>query len=217
MENLVVPSVIAKSQEDLDKIVNGFRESYSVMQIDVMDGEFVDNESFQFPFVLPEGVQYEAHLMIKDPISWIKEYGKFVSWIIFHVEAVELNDVKKVIREIKKIGKKVGIAISPDTPADEIDLFIEEIDMVVVMTVYPGHYGASFLEFTLDKVEDIREANKTIDIEVDGGMNPKNIELAMTKGANRFISGSYLLKSKNIKDAAYRLNRLIKGGKEDEG
>ena len=212
MKSLIVPSVIAKSQEELDEIVGKVKNHFSVMQLDFMDGEFVKNKTFDFDFDLPKGIEYEAHLMVNDPASWIDINGSKVDWIAFHIEAVSKENLKDLLDKIKGLGKNVGIVINPETPVDEILKFINDVDMVIVMTVHPGKYGAEFLPETMDKVRRLREESTELIIEVDGGMNPENIKLAREAGANRFISGSYLLNSEDIEETSKKLNELIEGG-----
>lgn len=194
----IIPSVIAKNQKELNLILR--KVSFAPMlQIDIMDGKFVKNKSFDFDFILPKK-KYEAHLMVKDPITWIKKYGPQMNTIYFHYEAV--NNHKDVIKEIRKLKKKVGLAISPRTKVEKIKNLIKYVDNVLIMTVYPGKYGAKFLPFTIKKINEL----KNVKIEVDGGISDKTIELA--KGADLFISGSYLLKSpkKNYE----KLLRMVK-------
>ena len=212
MKMRVVPSVIANSQEELEEIVSKIRDSYSLVQVDIMDGEFVGNKSFDFDFDLPKGMEYEAHLMVKDPGSWIKTNSSKVDWIMFHVEAVSSGEVKGLLDKIKKLGKKAGIVMSPETPVEDILEYLPLLDIITVMTVHPGKYGAPFLPEMMDKVRRLREESKELLIEVDGGMNPENIKLARSNGANRFISGSFLLNSEDIGETAKKLNELIEGG-----
>jgi len=196
----IIPSIIARNQKELDKIIK--KVSFApLMQIDIMDGKFVKNKSFDFDFTLPKK-KYEAHLMVKDPISWIKKHGKKVNTIYFHYEAVK-NHIE-VIKEIRKIKKKVGIAINPKTKVDKIKKLIKYVDNVLIMTVYPGKYGAKFLPFTTKKIQELKKYKVTI--EVDGGISNKTITQA--KDANLFISGSYLLKSPKVNHD--KLKRLLK-------
>ncbi|MCH7850517.1 MAG: ribulose-phosphate 3-epimerase [Nanoarchaeota archaeon] len=215
MNKLVIPSIIAKNQEELDSLISKVKKYFKVMQIDIMDGEFVENKSLDFNFNLPKDIEYEAHLMVKNPLSWAEKNFSKVDFIIFHIEAVSKEDVKSIIQRIKSMNKKVGIAISPNTSIEEILEYISLIDIVVVMSVYPGKYGAKFLPETMDKVKKLREKSPKLLIEVDGGMNLENIKLAMENGANRFISGSFLQNSSNLEETSKKLSKLLKGGVTD--
>jgi ribulose-phosphate 3-epimerase len=179
-----------------------------IYQLDVMDGKFVKNKSLMFDFKLPKSKKYEAHLMIKNPEVWIEKNWKKVNTIIFHLESLKNPD--KVIGLIKNKKMKVGIAINPQTSIEKIKIHINEIDLVLVMTVNPGKYGSKFIPKTLEKVRQIRKLNPNIEIEVDGGINDKTIRKTLSAGANRFVSGSYIQNSENPKKSFEKLKRIIK-------
>jgi len=173
-----------------------------------MDKKFVKNSSLDFDFTLPKLKQkIEAHLMIKNPKEWIENNYKKVHTIIFHIESVK--NPNEIINLIKSKKKKAGIAIKPRTPLAKISRLIPKIDMITVMTVHPGKYGAPFLPSQLKKVAQLRKKYPRLIIEVDGGITDKTIPLAKKSGANYFISGSYLQKSKSIKAGINSLNQLI--------
>ena len=115
--------------------------------------------------------------------SWVEK-------IIFHTEATPNPEV--LIETIKSMGKKVGIAINPETPVLQIQPYIKKVNTVLVMTVHPGRNGAPFVPETLEKVKEIRNVNPKVNIEVDGGMNLENVKSAKDAGANLFVVGSYL-------------------------
>ncbi len=206
MKRAVIPSIIANSQIELNeriKLVNS-----NVYQLDVMDERFVKNKSLMFNFKLPKGKRYEAHLMIANPENWIEKNLKKTNAIIFHIESTKNPD--KIIGLIKNKKIKVGIAINPKTPVSKIKIHLDEIDLVLVMTVNPGKYGSKFIPKTLEKVRQIRKLNPKIEIEVDGGINDKTIIKALSAGANRFVSGSYIQNSENPKKSFEKLKRIVK-------
>ncbi|MBW2992265.1 ribulose-phosphate 3-epimerase [Candidatus Woesearchaeota archaeon] len=204
----IIPSIIAKNQKELERRIKKVSRYASVLQLDVMDGKFVRNKSFDFDFKLPRG-RYEMQLMVKDPIPWIEKHYRKVSVIIPSVEGYK--DVDKVIRLIRSKGKKVGLGINPETSVAKIKKYLGKIDMVTVMTVHPGRYGAKFLPKTLEKVKQLRKLKPKTDIEVDGGINVDTISKAALAGANRFVVGSYIQKSKDIKKAIHILKQKVKG------
>lgn len=208
MKKEIIPSIIAKSQDELDERISKVRDDFSMLQLDVMDGEFVKNKSLDFDFELPKELKYEAHLMVRNIISWIEKHGTEVDRIIFHFEAAG-KDVDKIIKLIRDKKKNVGIAINPLTEISEIKPYLELVDMVLVMTVNPEGYGGKFLPLTLKKVESLRKLKPGLNIEVDGGINDETIALASVAGANMFISGSYLQESKNIKRSLTLLESLL--------
>lgn len=211
MEKLIIPAIIAEDQEELNSRINKVKDSFSILQLDIMDGEFVLSNSINFEFTLPgNGHSYEAHLMISDPLKWIKKNAELVQTIIFHIEACKnLKDAEKIVDLVKKTKKKVGIAINPKTSVSKIKPLLNKLDKVLVMTVNPGYYGSEFLPETLKKVEQLRKLKGDLDIEVDGGMNYDTIRKAYEAGANVFVCGSYLQKSENIKEVAGVLRNEI--------
>jgi len=209
MRKRIIPSIISENKEDLIKKINRIKNYSSLLQLDIMDGKFVKNESLNFNFKLPKSkVKYEIHLMTNNTEFWIKKNYKKANLIIFHIESTK--NPEKIINLIKRKKKKVGIAINPNTKVKKIIKYLGIINQVTVMTVNPGKYGAKFLPETLKKIKEIRKLNKKIEIEVDGGINNKTIKLAYKAGANKFISGSYLQNGENIKENLKTLNGLIK-------
>lgn len=204
----IVPSLIASSQQELDERIGKVKAASSTFQLDVMDGKFAPNNSLNFDFSLPAVGKFEAHLMIEKPLEWIEKHGSKVDTILVHVEPIE--DVEKVIETIRALGKKPGLALKPATPVSTIEKYLNLVDEVLIMSVEIGFYGGKFLPETLEKVKALRQLKPGIDIEVDGGMNPKTIGKAYEAGANLFISGSYIMKSDNPKEAAAELRKHLK-------
>ena len=110
---------------------------------------------------------------------------------------------------MKKHNKKFGFVLNPETPIEKLTEFMDDLDQVLIMTVNPGFYGSPFLPEMLEKIKKLREMKNTLDIEVDGGITDKTIDLVDEAGANMFVSGSYIIKSKNIKQAFDSLNKIV--------
>lgn len=202
----IIPSLIATSQKELDLRFNKVKKHFKIFHLDIMDGKFVKNKSLMFPWVLPKRKKYIAHLMVKNPKKWIKESHKKSNLIIFHIESIKSKaEIKETIKLIKSKRKKAGIAINPKTKVKKIIPYLNIIDMVLVLTVNPGKYGSKFLPNTLKKVKEIKKLKPKLDIELDGGINEKTIGLAYNSGANSFVSGSYLQKSKDVRKAIGKL------------
>ena len=208
----IISSIIANSQKELNKRIIKVKNYSNWLQLDVMDGKFVKNNSLMFDFKLPKTkCKYEVHLMIKYPELWIKKNWKKAGVIIFHIESCKNEDeVKYLIRIIKNKKRKVGIALNPKTNISKIKPFLDKVDVVLVMSVYPGKYGAKFLPFVLKKISNIRKLKPKLNIEIDGGISQKTISQASVAGANIFVSGSFLQKSKNTKVAIKQLEAGIK-------
>lgn len=199
MKKVIIPAVIAKTQPELDVIFSRIKDSARLLQLDVMDNIFVPNASLDFDFRLPQGkYRFEAHLMIENPEEWVGEYWKKVDTIIAHFEAVK--NPEGIIESIKKKDRKIGFALNPETDVVQIRDYLSQIDQVLVMTVHPGFYGSPFLPETMDKIRKLRELKPSLDIEVDGGITADTIDEVNKAGANMFVSGSYLIKSENIRE-----------------
>jgi len=208
MKKVIVPSVIAKTQEELDIIFSKVKDIAGLFQLDVMDGKFVQNNSLDFDLELPRGkFRYEAQLMVEDPREWMEENGEKVDTIIAQIESVKNPEI--FIESVMKIKRKVGFALKPETDVVQIQDYLERIDQVLVMTVHPGYYGGEFLPQTLDKVKRLRELQPELNIEVDGGIKPDTIVKADEAGANMFVCGSYLVKADNVEERMKRMETLM--------
>ncbi len=209
MRKIIIPAVIAKTQKELDDIFSRIKDSARLLQLDIMDGEFVPNNSLDFNFRLPEKKYlYEAHLMIDNPENWVDENWERVDTVIAHFESVK--NPERIIESVKKKGKKIAFALNPDTDTDLILNYIDSIDQVLVMTVNPGFYGGKFLPEMSDKIRRLRKLRSDLDIEVDGGIKPDTIEEVCDAGANMFVSGSYLVNSDDVKERIRILEQKIK-------
>lgn len=172
-----------------------------LIHIDVMDGNFVSNltigpvvvkgirEATRFPF--------DVHLMIAHPESYISDFVEAGSDIIVvHAEAT--HHLHGTIQNIQSLGAKAGVALNPSTPLNHIEHVLADIDMLVIMTVNPGFGGQRFIESMLPKIKKARETIEKMgldtDLEVDGGINPRNAKQAIDAGANVLVAGSAVFK-----------------------
>jgi len=193
---VVVPAIIAGTQGELDGMLERLRGKVGRVMLDIMDGAFVENESLYFDFELPGWFEYEAHLIVADPLEVIGGMKDKVDSAILHVET--LDNVEAAIEYVKALGLRVSLALNPETGVDRVEPYLREVDGVLVMTVAPGRYGGRFLPETLVKCCMIRKMHGTIPIEVDGGMNPENARAAREAGANIIASGSFIMKSEDV-------------------
>jgi len=207
MKKIIVPAVIAKNQAELDAIFHKISNHAKLVQLDVMDGKFVPNHSLNFDFKLVGKYEYEAHLMVEDPDSWIETHGKKVDAIIAHFEAITAPG--KTIRAIKDRGKKAFLALNPETGIEQVMDYLDDLDQILIMTVHPGFYGSPFLPEVMGKIAQLRRLKPEMDIEVDGGIKPETIELVNEAGANMFVSGSYLVRSDNMKERIDLLYQMV--------
>ena len=179
-----------------------------MIHVDVMDGHFVPNLTIGPPVIKTlrsyTKLPFDVHLMIDPVHKYIKNYAEAGADIItIHPEATD--NLKDSIKHIREFGKKVGVSLNPDTKTDIIKKNLEEIDLVLIMSVYPGFGGQKFMPEVLNKIKElvkIREKEKFIfDIEIDGGINFDNSKIAIEAGANILVSGTTIFKSNdgNIK------------------
>lgn len=170
-----------------------------LMHFDVMDGHFVPNISYGAPVLkclhaaMPD-VYYDVHLMISDPARYAADFARAgASLITFHLEAVP-DTAEEVIAAIRAAGCQVGISIRPGTPVEAVFPYLGVVDLILVMSVEPGFGGQKFIPNTLDKLREARAlidaSGREIRLEIDGGVNPKNIREIAAAGADTFVAGS---------------------------
>lgn len=163
--------------------------------IDVMDGNFVPNITFGPPVIKAirkcSNLFFDVHLMIDAPERYLQEFADAgADMITVHAEStVHLH---RTIQQIKALGKKAGVSLNPATSPEVLKYIIDELDMVLVMSVNPGFGGQSFIPSALKKIREIRAMHPTIDIQVDGGITDKTIGDCIEAGANIFVAGSYV-------------------------
>ena len=204
MKTQIFPSIIATTQKEFDKRYAKVAKLSKTLHLDVMDKKFVSASSLDFELELPKH-NYKVHLMTKDPESWIEENYTFTKTIVFHLESVK--NPKSTIKLIKSKKRKVGIAIKPRTPISKLKPYIKDLDQVTIMSVQPGYYGAKFQTAVLKKIESLRKTYPKLNIEIDGSVSNKTIAQLKAAGANQFVVGSYLQKSKNSKKAFKELEK----------
>ena len=208
MKKMIIPAIIAKSQEELKININKVKDHIELIQLDFMDGNFVPNQSIDFDFELPEiDCVYEAHLMISTPIKWIKKYYTKDNMILAHFESCK--NPSEIIKFVRSKDKKVGFVLNPETPISAIEKYLDDLDQVLIMTVNPGFYGSPFLPEMLDKISELRTLKPNLNIEVDGGITDKTIGLVDQAGANMFVSGSYIVKAENVAEAIKNLKNKL--------
>ena len=177
------------------------RTNTSYIHIDVMDGKFVLDKQFYSISEIKSintisKYPLDVHLMVEDPIFYINQFQNMnIAYVTFHVEIGKKRDNDKIIKQIHRLGYKVGLAIKPNTDVSVLEEYLDDIDMILVMSVEPGRGGQEFIHSTVDKLKKVKEiiGDRSILVEVDGGINDKTIE--MVKDVDIAVVGSYIVKS----------------------
>ena len=201
----ISPSILSADFSQLGNEIKRLEDGGADMiHVDVMDGHFVPNLTIGPPVIKAlrnyTKLPFDVHLMITPVHKYIKNYAEAGADIItIHPEATD--NLKESINHIKELGKKVGVSLNPDTKIDVIKEFLNEINLVLIMSVHPGFGGQKFIPEVLQKIKELKkikdQQNLNFDIEVDGGINFDNSKLAIEAGANILVSGTTIFKNNN--------------------
>lgn len=209
MANIIVsPSILSADFANLERDIKLVeRNGADWIHVDVMDGHFVPNITIGIPVVKSikkvTTLPLDVHLMIENPEKYIEDFANAGADILtFHYEAVKKENIKSLITKIKNLGVKAGLSIKPKTQPEEILEFLQDLNLVLVMTVEPGFGGQKFMEDCAEKIKLIKQhAPENLYIQVDGGINAQTGKICTEFGANSLVAGSYIYKAENIKEA----------------
>lgn len=219
MEKLIAPSILsadfAKLGEEVESVI---KAGADIVHFDVMDNHYVPNLTFG-PIICESLINYgikkpiDVHLMVQPVDDLIRNFiNAGAKWISFHPEAS--NHVDRSIQLIKDKNCMVGIALNPASPLSLLDHILDKIDFVLIMTVNPGFGGQQFIPNMIEKIsqckEIIEKSGRDIKIEVDGGIGIDNIKAVKDAGADIFVAGSAIFKSKDYVDTISKMKELIK-------
>lgn len=190
-----ISTSILSSNNRVDSIKKLNDTNCNYIHIDVMDNKFVQN--YQFPIeeinkLIPLSTKkIDIHLMVEDPLTYINKINNSnIEYITIHYE---INDnIDNILQTIKNKGYKVGLAIKPKTKIDEVKEYLNKIDMLLIMSVEPGYGGQSFISNTINKINELKQLNKDLTVEVDGGINDKTIK-QIYDISDIAVVGSYII------------------------
>jgi ribulose-phosphate 3-epimerase len=201
----ISPSILSADFSQLGKEIKRLEEGGAdLIHVDVMDGHFVPNLTIGPPVIKALkkncSIKFDVHLMISPVHKYIEAYSDAGADIItIHPEATD--DLSASICKIKELKKKAGVSLNPQTKVEVIKDYLDQIDLVLIMSVNPGFGGQKFMPEVLDKIKELKEIQKNknldFDIEIDGGINFENSKIAIEAGANILVSGTTVFKSNN--------------------
>ena len=198
MNYVLSPSILAADFKVLGQEMKKTEENGAAyIHFDVMDGMFVPSISFGMPVLasIHDATEQfmDAHLMVQEPIRYVEAFQKAgADYVTVHLEACE--DVKTTLDKIHACGMKAGLAVNPETDVKELVPYLEDVEMILIMSVHPGFGGQKFIPESLDKIREVRamlnEKNLETDIQVDGGIYVENVREVLDAGANVIVAGS---------------------------
>ena len=203
MNYVLSPSILAADFKVLGQEMKKTEENGAAyIHFDVMDGMFVPSISFGMPVLasIHDATEQfmDAHLMVQEPIRYVEAFQKAgADYVTVHLEACE--DVKTTLDKIHACGMKAGLAVNPETDVKELVPYLEDVEMILIMSVHPGFGGQSFIESTPERITQLVELCKAADanpiIEVDGGINATTAPLVVARGADLLVAGSAVFKA----------------------
>ena len=212
----LAPSILSADFCKLGEQIHELEEcDIELLHIDVMDGEFVPSISFGMPVIKSirkiTDMFFDVHLMVNEPVRYVEDFAKCgADLLTVHYEACK--DVRATLEKIKEASMKCSVAISPDTEVSKLEGLLDIVDVVLVMSVYPGFGGQKFISYTVEKIKKLRamcsERGLSTRIEVDGGINTETASLCAQAGASVLVMGSAFFKAQDRTALAKQVRAL---------
>ncbi|MCK9360663.1 hypothetical protein M0Q28_00330 [Patescibacteria group bacterium] len=207
----LIPAILAKDADTFRerlKIVEGIAKC---IQIDCLDGHFVSNRTYYEAAALDTTLEIELHLMVSDPLSVIRAWKRVPQFVraLWHFEIP--IDHRAVLNECEALGLECGLALSPETPLERLEPFIEQLDEVLVLGVTPGWSGQALIPSTISKAKEIKERWPSLTIGFDGGITRALIPQLLNAGVDRICAASAIFADAHPRAAAQSLKKLIEG------
>ena len=210
MKSEIIPTILVKTFDEVKEKIRLVENYVDWVQLDIMDGIFVENKTWDNSNNLKglkTRVKLEAHLMVDKPEKIIDNWLEVVDRIIIHQESSE--NIQEIIEKVHKNKKEIGIALNPETHPTAIEQFLNDIDLILLMSVQPGKGGQEFKEWILEKADFLRQKGFKGNIEIDGGINETNIGQALERGINLFCVGTYIYQNNNIEQTIKKLKEKL--------
>ncbi|HEV2340060.1 MAG TPA: hypothetical protein VGT05_04900 [Patescibacteria group bacterium] len=193
LDTEIIPGILEEEWSEIERKIGLIKPFAHIMHIDLLDGIFAGNKTFSdpSPFALyAQDIFFELHLMVEDPLASVEKWAN-VGFKRFVGQVEKMPDIAEFVARVEDIGE-VGLAIDTQTPVKTIQHYLEDIDVVLVMTVKAGFSHQTFEQMQLAKVQALRRLDPLLPIEIDGGITPQTLPLAKRAGATRFVSTGFL-------------------------
>lgn len=207
---IIIPTILEKDGDNIIKKINLIKDVCSVFQIDIVDGKFCEGKSltdvkFFENFQMEDNINIELHLMVQDPMEFLKHKLPKVFKFSAHVEN---KNVDKIISASKSLDYVTGLSINPQTPLNELNPYVQELDFVQFLTVVPGKQGNKLLPEAIEKIKEFKKIYPTILVQADGGINNSNLNALLQAGLDNAVIGSQIWRSENPKESYLHLTKM---------